>query len=429
LTDVNYLLLSATTISAGCCRLVEGGGCGPGQCRLNVEDFDALRVLNALVHNIVSNCSGFSVASFANVLAGTCGDSGATIVRNRPRLRHDLEGPRRPRSHTLERREGERMRRPMRNDSAIETRTPEYVGGRVVETMRGEDPTAFALLEHVARTAFGLVRRVGPYELSKLDGGLDRLFRDLDQEAFASGIQRLLACLGEELRQPGVLPEMQEAIEAETGKARGRRLRWAAARPFLHRLEALGAHHPLLPMWVVNGLGPFNGARESLMGAGMASLEAIGAWQRFARSRHRERRAADLRNVTLLVIEGPYKRHLETLWRLQDVSARRSWGNLPNTVGRLLHALGPESVQVVDTDAALLRNAAAHGHWQYDGKTNEVVYWKRPAKGQRAEKHRSPVPMLGRRVASMFKLAETLHWTLQRHAVDDMLLRSGLLSS
>lgn len=95
-----------------------------------------------------------------------------------------------------------------------------------------------------------------------------------------------------------------------------------------------------------------------------------------------EERAKAVVRAYLEVSEWLYKPYLRRLWMLSCV-IRNEWSKPPEHFGNLIFQLGQRLVDypgLVEPDVGWRRNAAGHGHWEYDEAGDALILWdiKRP---------------------------------------------------
>lgn len=140
-----------------------------------------------------------------------------------------------------------------------------------------------------------------------------------------------------------------------------------------------------------------------------------------------EARAKAVVRAYLEVSELLYKPYLRRLWLLSCV-IRNDWKKAPDKLGNLVVQLEQRLADhpgLVETDVGWKRNAAGHGHWEYDETDDSLILWdqKRP---------RTKVPVV-ELLAQLYRIYQisgpTLTFVAQLYLFRNFMWNTGLIDA
>jgi hypothetical protein len=144
-------------------------------------------------------------------------------------------------------------------------------------------------------------------------------------------------------------------------------------------------------------------------------------------SKSGEDRARALVRAYRETAEWLYEPYLRVLWRLANFALNEAKIE-PTKFGQLVIQLSQRLQAypgLVDSEAGWRRNAAAHGHWEYDSKSDLLIMWD-----DKMPRSSMPVTELISRLSDMYQMSgPTIERVAQLYLFRDVFCKTGLLDA
>jgi hypothetical protein len=140
-----------------------------------------------------------------------------------------------------------------------------------------------------------------------------------------------------------------------------------------------------------------------------------------------EARAKAVVRAYLEVSEWLYKPYLRRLWLLSCV-IRNDWKKAPENLGNLIVQLNqrlPDHPGLVEINVGWRRNAAGHGHWEYDETDDSLILWD-----QKRPRTKVPVDELLAQLYRIYQISgPTLAFVAQLYLIRNFMWNTGLIDA